>query len=201
MLSAAAECPSLQALSIAMCPGVDDAALTALAALSRTQTQTQPQPELSHSQRARSASSAHSALEELVLDECAAVSDAGLLAVVGACRKLRVLSLRRCGRLTDASLLPAVERGTLEVLSVNGVHQVGSAVIQALSRSCREVLHELDVSFCRDVAEGALGQLLDRCEKLQRLKVYGCSQLTKRLLHGHSNEGVQVLGVSTSATV
>jgi DNA repair protein RAD7 len=166
---------------------VDDAALTALAALSCTTDQQQQQ-------------AAHSPLEELVLDECTAVSDAGLLGVVSAARQLRVLSLRRCGRLTDASLLPAVQRGTLEVLSVNGLHSVSSHTLVELSRSCREVLRELDVSFCRNVAEGALGQLVDACERLSVLKVYGCSQLTKRFLHGHSNDAlVQVLGVGTCA--
>jgi DNA repair protein RAD7 len=172
---------------LARCPQVDDVALTAFAAISRTGKQQQQQQQ-----------AAHSPLEELVLDECAVVSDDGLLAVLGATRQLRVLSLRRCGRLTDASLVPAVQRGTLEVLSVNGLHQLSSRTLAELSRSCREVLRELDVSFCRNVAEGALGQLVDACERLAVLKVYGCSQLTPRFLHGHSNEGLtQVLGVGT----
>jgi DNA repair protein RAD7 len=167
---------------------VDDAALKAFAALSRTTDQQQQQQ------------AAQSPLEELVLDECTAVSDAGLLAVVSAARQLRVLSLQRCGRLSDASLLPAVQRGTLEVLSVNGLHSVSSHTLVELSRSCREVLRELDVSFCRNIAEGALGQLVDACERLSVLKVYGCSQVTKRFLHGHSNDVlVQVLGVGTCA--
>jgi DNA repair protein RAD7 len=184
VLSAAAGCPHLQALSLARCPHVDDAALTAFAALSRTGQQQQQQ--------------GCSPVEELVLDECAAVSDAGLLAMLGAARQLRLLSLRRCARLTDASLVPAVQRGTLEVLSANGLHQLSSHMLTELSRSCREVLRELDVSFCRNFAEGALGQLVDSCERLSVLKVYGCSQLTARFLHGHSNKNlVQVLGVGT----
>ncbi|KAF6264728.1 hypothetical protein COO60DRAFT_17560 [Scenedesmus sp. NREL 46B-D3] len=184
VLSSAGRCTRLRALSLARCPHVDDAALTAFAALSRPGQQQQQ--------------AAHSPLEELVLDECAAVSDAGLLAVVGAARQLRVLSLRRCGRLTDASLLPAVQRGTLEVLSVNGLHQLSSHTLTELTRSCREVLRELDVSFCRGIAEGALGQLVDACEQLSVLKVYGCSQLTARFLHGHSSTALtQVLGVGT----
>lgn len=110
-----------------------------------------------------------------------------------------MLSVRRCGRLTDKSLVTVADKGTLEVLSVNTVHGVTSHTIQALTRCCREVLRELDVSFCRDISEGALGQLVDQCSiSLRKLKVYGCSQLTARFLHGHSNDLLEIEGVNTS---
>eukprot|EP00775_Hariotina_reticulata_P013890 gene13890-14009_t len=161
VLAAAGSCPSLEALSLAMCLGVDDAGLTGLAALSRP----------SHGGSSSSAGGRRGGVKELILDECSAVSDAGLLAIAG----------------------------TLEVLSVNTVNGVTSRTIQALSRCCREVLRELDVSFCRDISEGALGQLVDQCSgSLRKLKVYGCSQLTARFLHGHSNDHLVIEGVNTS---
>eukprot|EP00879_Flechtneria_rotunda_P026293 GHRR01028028.1.p1 GENE.GHRR01028028.1~~GHRR01028028.1.p1 ORF type:complete len:517 (+),score=163.65 GHRR01028028.1:303-1853(+) len=182
VLTAAGRCPSLKALSLAMCPQVNDAGLTALAAVGRA-----------------GSTRAHSGLEELGLDECSYVTDQGLLAVTHVCKRLRVLSLKRCARLTDEAIAAVADKGTLEVLSVNAVHNIGLATIQALASSCKETLQELDISFCRGVPEGALGQLVDKCERLERLKLYGCSQLTKRFLHGHSNEGlVEVAGVNTS---
>lgn len=138
-----------------------------------------------------------SGLEELHLDECTAVTDIGLSAIAAGCRGLKVLSVRRCTRLTDASLLQIAERGTLEVLSVNGVHHVTSALMEALAKSCKDTLRELDVSFCRDVSEGAVGKLVDSCVNLSKLTVYGCSQLTKRFLHGHANDNLsEVLGAT-----
>lgn len=73
VLAAAGSCPALEALSVAMCPGVDDACLTALAALSR------PSNGSSSSSRSRGGGG----VKELILDECSAVSDAGLLAIAG----------------------------------------------------------------------------------------------------------------------
>lgn len=138
-----------------------------------------------------------SGLEELYFDECTAVTDTGLAAVSASCRGLKVLSVRRCTRLTDSSLIAVAERGTLETLSVNGVHQVTSALINSLTTCCKDTLHDLDISFCRDVSESALGKMVDHCVNLRRLRVYGCSQLTKRFLYGHGNERLtEIMGAT-----
>lgn len=182
VLAAAGKAQALRSLSLAFCRQVDDDALAALAA-------------------AGGSNGSSSWLQELILDDCSGISDAGLLALLGGpdgCRSLQRLSVAHCCKLTDAALVPLAERGVLESLSLNSLHKVGPATLQALARSCGEVLRELDVSFCRGITEGSVGALVDRCSKLERLSVYSCTQLTRRFLHGHSRDELVVLGVPTS---
>lgn len=185
VLSAAGKAQALRRLSLAFCRQVDDDALAALAAASGSNGST----------------GSSSWLQELILDDCSGISDTGLLALLDGpdgCRSLQRLSVAHCCKLTDASLVPLAERGVLESLSLNSLHKVGPATLQALARSCGEVLRELDVSFCRGITEGSVGALVDRCSKLERLSVYSCTQLTQRFLHGHSRDDLVVLGVPTS---
>lgn len=195
MLAAAGRAPCLRSLSLAFCRHVDNSALEAFSAAAHS-----TQGRKHGSSRDSNRGSRGSSLEELVLDDCAAVCDAGLLSLLhnDGCRRLRRLSLAHCSKLTDASLVPLAELGVLEQLSLNSLHNVGPATLQALGRACGEVLRELDVSFCRGLTEGSVGALVDRCGKLQRLSVYSCTQLTKRFLHGHSRDGLEVLGLPTS---
>lgn len=189
MLGAASRAAGLRSLSLAFCRGVDDAALAALAAAG------------GGSNGGSNGGSSGGGLQELVLDDCAGVSDAGLLALLDGrdgCRSLQRLSVAHCCKLTDASLVPLAERGVLESLNLNSLHKVGPATLQALAHSCGETLQELNVSFCRGITEGSMGTLVDRCSKLGRLSVYSCTQLTQRFLHGHSRDELVVLGVPTS---
>jgi DNA repair protein RAD7 len=170
---------------------VDDDALAALAAAGGS----------SGSNGSSGSSGSNGGLQELTLDDCARVSDAGLLLLLegrGGCRSLQRLSVAHCSKLTDASLVPLAERGVLESLNINSLQKVGPATLQALARYCGDVLRELDVSFCRGITEGALGALVDRCSRMEKLSVYSCTQLTKRFLHGHSRDELVVLGVPTS---
>jgi DNA repair protein RAD7 len=196
VLAAASKATTLRRLSLAFCRSIDDDALAALAAAGGSSGSNGGNGGISSS-----SSSGGGGLQELVLDDCTAISDAGLLALVNGqdgCRSLHRLSVAHCCKLTDASLVPLAERGVLEYLNINSVYKAGPATLQALARSCGEVLRELDVSFCRGVTEGSVGALVDRCSRLERLSVYSCTQLTQRFLHGHSRDELVVLGVPTS---
>jgi hypothetical protein len=57
-----------------------------------------------------------------------------------------------------------------------------------------ECLEELDVSFCRQLPDAALGVVADSCARLARLHLWGCSQASGAFLDGHANDGMQVLG-------
>jgi hypothetical protein len=167
-----------------MCPRVDDAALVALAA--------GPGPPTG----GRCAE-----LEEVVLDDCAAITDTGLAALAAAAPQLKRLSVRRCTRLSDNALASIASRGTLSGLAVSGVPSVGRCTLDALTAACGDVLAELDVSFCRSVPEGALGALLDRAWRLRSVRVYGCTQLSPRAAYGHCNDGLgELTGLPTSVT-
>ncbi|KAK9811364.1 hypothetical protein WJX72_002569 [[Myrmecia] bisecta] len=169
LLTEAALSVPLRQLSICHCPAVTDAGLRGLAA-------GRPQ------------------LEGLALDDVGKVTGAGLEALAESCRSLQVLSLKRCQRVTDASIAAVASRGALRTLRVNSVPHVGLATIKALAKHCRDHLEELDVSWCRNVPSAALGMLADSCPLLQTLHVWGCSQVTRQFLHGHSNDSLRVVG-------
>ncbi|GBF91694.1 hypothetical protein Rsub_03998 [Raphidocelis subcapitata] len=173
VIAAVGKLPSLTALSLAFCQSVSDAALASLG-------------------------SGAPNLAVLVIDDCARVGDPGLIALAAGCRRLARLSARRCVKLTDAGLVAVAERCPLRRLEAAGVPGVGAPTASALARCCGGSLEFLDLSFCRGVPEAALGLLADRCPKLSELRVYGCTQVTDRLVNGTSNEVLAFKGLATS---
>lgn len=167
--------PGLRSLSLTACTGITDSGVTSLAA-------------------------AKPPLEQVCLDECHQLQDASLVALAGGCQRLKALSVRRCSKMTDEGLVAVAGNGCLQQLSVSGVHGVSSRTVQALATHCMGCLEVLDISFCTGVLEGALGAAVDACTALHTLRVFGCSQLTQRFLYGHTNEQLQVQGVSTSCS-
>lgn len=56
--------------------------------------------------------------------------------------------------------------------------QVGHNTALALAK-LSEKLQILDVSWCRDMSDNALGYIVDSCSSLKVLKVFGCTQVNK----------------------
>lgn len=56
--------------------------------------------------------------------------------------------------------------------------QVGHNTALALAKFS-EKLQILDVSWCRDMSDNALGYIVDSCSSLKVLKVFGCTQVNK----------------------
>ncbi|GLI64150.1 hypothetical protein VaNZ11_007335 [Volvox africanus] len=174
VLAAMGSLSELRELSIRCCQTITDAGLTALAATRGP------------------------VLEMLRLDECGGnVTDRGVEALASQCRALRVFSARRCTRLGDKALAELLRAGTVQHLSLSGVTGVGPAVAGALASCCQHTLEHLDVSFCRKLPDRCLGPVLDRCYRLRRLVIFGCSQLSPRSLYGHFNIGLVIDGVHT----
>lgn len=96
--------------------------------------------------------------------------------------------------------LQVAQRGTLRHLSVNAVHSVGPLTMRALALCCKESLETLDISFCRKITDDALGVVADKCHRLRSVTLFGCSQITQRFVHGHSNQALMhVEGLGTMA--
>lgn len=64
------------------------------------------------------------------------------MAIGGGCKKLRVVTLSDSYYVSDRSLA-AIASGcpNLAVLEINGCHNIGTAGVQAVGRSCRLVMH------------------------------------------------------------
>uniref|UniRef100_A0A7S0WKY4 F-box/LRR-repeat protein 15-like leucin rich repeat domain-containing protein n=1 Tax=Chlamydomonas leiostraca TaxID=1034604 RepID=A0A7S0WKY4_9CHLO len=170
-------CSSLTHLSVTLCPAVTDTGVSALAA-------TRP------------------GLTSIRLDHCAKVTDRSLTALAAGCKGLKRLSVCRVSKITSAGLNAVAQNGCLEQLLASHVPGCDDSVMCTLVSHCKETLSDLDISFCRGVSDQGLGHLVDSCEQLQQVLLFGCSQITDRFAHGHGNEQLArtggIKGFSTS---
>lgn len=165
--------PRLQLLHVRRCRGITDRGIAAVA------------------------TAAGAALTDLSLSETP-VSGAALEMLALQCPVLSSLQLRQCTRVkADAPLLAIAQNGGLRRLDVGLVPAATGALLLELAASCARTLEALDLSFCRAVPANALGHLLDACGELRELWVFGCSQLSRAALRGHSNTVVDVCGEPT----
>ena len=134
-------------------------------------------------------------LRELDLEGVELVTDTALHAIAESLPALERLSLKGCIQLSDEAVgaLAANCRG-LSHLSLNKVPGVSDVALLALKTHCADALRVLDLSGCRGVSDHGVGALVDACEGLERLVVWGCSHLTVTFYDGHSNDALQVVG-------
>ncbi|KAG8047586.1 hypothetical protein GUJ93_ZPchr0008g12293 [Zizania palustris] len=72
---------------------------------------------------------------------------------------------------------------------------VGNHTAYAIAHNCSVHLEVLDLSFCRELTNEALGLIVDSCSSLRILKLFGCTQITDVFLLGHSNSLVKIIGI------
>ena len=73
---------------------------------------------------------------------------------------------------------------------------LSDAALLALTKHCADTLRTLDVSWCRGVTDHGVGGLVDACESLEALTLWGCTQLTRTFFDGHSRGALKVVGRS-----
>lgn len=160
-------CRSLQTLSLRCCRGVTELNIEQLKSMA--------------------------CLTSLSLDECA-ITQSSLSSLATHLPPLQHLSLKRCGRLKDAWVVPFILKGSLRSLNINACTSITDVTLDVLTQNCTATLEFLDISWCRKVSYQALGRLVDGCARLGRLEVWGCTQLGDEFLNGHSNDLVKVVG-------
>ena len=158
---------ALRSISMAQCKGISDKGLRAL-------------------------SVHHPSLERVILDECD-VSSIGLISLAENCPNLVFLSLKRCEKVTDGAIMFMAEHCALQKLCLNGVTKLTGSSMECLVHKCSKSLEELDISWCRDIPEKAVGYLCDSCPFLKKIVMWGCTQLQSRFL-GHTNSNLQIIG-------
>lgn len=97
---------------------------------------------------------------------------------------LRELDFTRCLNLTDDSItsLANLHGARLEKLSLNGLDELTETSVRTLISACSEHLRDIDVSFVRAFDDELFGELIRKCGRLSRVKVYGASKLTENSL-------------------
>ncbi|CAI9100713.1 OLC1v1037872C1 [Oldenlandia corymbosa var. corymbosa] len=160
-------------------------------------------------------------IKELVLSDCTRLTDSSVRAIAESCPELCAVDLSNLCKLTDAAIgylangCRAIQYlklrrnyfsdeavaayletcgNSLRELSLSNVEQVAECTATSLSRHSAN-LNYLDLSWCRNLTDEALGLIVDNCSSLKVLKVFGCSQITNVFLSGHSNEEVQIIGL------
>ncbi|KAK9275133.1 hypothetical protein L1049_022392 [Liquidambar formosana] len=160
-------------------------------------------------------------MKELVLSDCVKLTDSSLKAIAETCFGLVALDLVNLCKLTDFALGYLVNGclaiqtlklcrnafsdeaiaafletsgDSLKELSLNNVNKVGHSTAISLAKHSRKLL-SLDLSWCRNLTNEALGLIVDSCLLLRVLKLFGCTQITNVFLDGHSNPKVQIIGL------
>lgn len=90
---------------------------------------------------------------------------------------LHVLSLARNHVLSDATLTALLEHSgpTLTSLDLNGLRSLSSDALALLK--CATALRRLDLSWCREVDDFVMKDIVAAMPKLEELKVWGCSRV------------------------
>ncbi|KAL9314622.1 hypothetical protein ACSQ67_020074 [Phaseolus vulgaris] len=163
-------------------------------------------------------------MKELVLKDCINLTDSSIKVIVEHCPGLRVLDIMNLNRLTDLSvgyltngcrvlhtlklcrnpfsdeaIAAFVETtgGSLKELLLNNIKKVGYHTTLSLANHAKK-LHYLDLSWCRNLTDNALGLIVDSCLALRLLRLFGCTQVTDAFLNGHSNLQIQIIGLKMS---
>ncbi|XP_038990284.1 uncharacterized protein LOC103705857 [Phoenix dactylifera] len=161
-------------------------------------------------------------MKKLAFADCRELTNAAMRAIGAYCHQLCALDLRKLHRLNDttmkyladgcrsitklklcgntfsdeaiAAFLEASGESLTE-LSLNGIKKVSQQTAISISRRCYLKLQSLDLSFCRNITDEALGLIVDSCVNLRILKLFGCRQITEMFLDGHSNSQVMIIGL------
>ncbi|KAL8480036.1 hypothetical protein ACS0TY_026823 [Phlomoides rotata] len=163
-------------------------------------------------------------MKELVLADCMELTDSSLKVIGDTCSDLRAIDLTNLHKLTDISIgflangcreiqelklcrnafsdeaiaaYLEVRGASLKDLALNSISQVSNYTALSLAKNCRN-LRSLDLSWCRNLTNEALGLIVDSCVSLEVLKLFGCTQVSNVLIDGHSNPQVKLVGLKMS---
>ncbi|XP_022728951.1 uncharacterized protein LOC111284536 isoform X2 [Durio zibethinus] len=152
-------------------------------------------------------------IKELILTGCGKLTDSSLKIIAETCSSLCALDIGNVSKLTDSSFaylangcrslqslklcrnafsddaiaaFLEMSGEVLKELSLNNVLKVGQSTALSLARRTRNLL-SLDLSWCRNLTDEAVGLIVDSCLSLRMLKLFGCTQITNVFLYGHSN--------------
>ncbi|KAL8239983.1 hypothetical protein R6Q59_016550 [Mikania micrantha] len=163
-------------------------------------------------------------MKELVLADCTKLTDKALKAIAKSCPGLCAIDLTNLCKLTDTSLAHLANGcqtiqtmkfcrntfsdeavaayletcgGSLTELSLNHVDKVAHHTALSLAKHAKK-LQRLDLSWCREMTDEAVGLIVDSCLSLETLKLFGCTQITNVFTDGHSNKNVKIIGLQES---
>ena len=78
-------------------------------------------------------------------------------------------------------------------LDISGCHRLTGRSAMMVAEHCT-ALQILDLSFVRGFSSEVLAHVVDSCPRLQRLHVWGCTQLSEVFYNGHGRMDLLVVG-------
>ncbi|ETM02339.1 hypothetical protein L917_01175 [Phytophthora nicotianae] len=216
------ELQNLHSLTLSECPQIGDSCLESLKTMKNLRKLQLNQMERLTDEFIVSLAQNLPDLEEFSVARCSHLTNVAVKGILEACRGLKVLDVSDLHLITDECFEPVREHGHalrrvsmrcclgltdvaiehiafgaksfLETLEMSSVSQATDAAMMALVEHCATSLTTLDISFCRKIAEDALGILADGTENLRSLVLWGCTQVTARFLTCHSQDDLIVSG-------
>ncbi|KAL5533408.1 RAD7 [Sanghuangporus sanghuang] len=139
-------------------------------------------------------------LSSLVLEELPEITDAAMGAFFTNTTNtpMRRISLRRNHELADETLVALLKHsgGTLTELDINSLRTTSNEALLLIGEQARS-LQKLDIGFCRQVDDFVIKALLDGCEAMRDIAVFGCNKLTENC--PRKQRGVRIRGIETNA--
>lgn len=93
---------------------------------------------------------------------------------------LTTLDLSRNANLSSSALIAILSHSgkTLTHLNINGWKTVSEESLNKIPTKAKE-LRWLDVGWCREMDNFVMKAIMERCEKVKEVKVWGCNRLTE----------------------
>ncbi|KDO32278.1 hypothetical protein SPRG_02757 [Saprolegnia parasitica CBS 223.65] len=120
-------------------------------------------------------------LVTLFLTGCVGVTDDAIIALLRACPRLSRLGLGYCRDVTDAVLFAIADTLWLQVLSLTRCGKITDAGVAAVATQCNG-LSALTVASCKRLTDASMAALLEHCPKLLELDVAYCPHITSHAL-------------------
>ncbi|KAG7200867.1 hypothetical protein KM043_003230 [Ampulex compressa] len=118
-------------------------------------------------------------LQSLDFSDCHGVEDSGLMMTLSRMPHLACLYLRRCARITDASLVAVASYcGALRQLSVSDCIRITDFGVRELAARLGPSLRYFSVGKCDKVSDAGLFVVARHCYKLRYLNARGCEALS-----------------------
>ncbi|XP_061516469.1 F-box and leucine-rich repeat protein 13-like [Anopheles gambiae] len=138
-------------------------------------------------------------LRNLNLQSCAKLTDAGFTGIdlpektfsiwdveetfaIDRLKKLRVLKVSGCYRMTDFALRYGFRFNELKELSLSRCHQISEAGVERLVSTC-PTLEYLDLSECPNINDNCVKMIAIQLKRISTLKLANCPLLTEICLH------------------
>jgi F-box-like/Leucine Rich repeat len=120
-------------------------------------------------------------LEDLDLER-SSVTDAGVDDIAQHLPHLFSISLPRCDRITDNSLITIAQScSTLVYLNVSFTKITDATLLALSSACCRETIVYFNLSFCQSITDTGVRLIITHFPRLRYFFIVACFSLTKRL--------------------